>query len=61
MVRRVGESPEQDTWKPQPFWVEDWREVRRAGEGYAECLVHWSGGRAEFIKSRAQRRGPRAG
>ena len=61
MVRQVDEPAEQDTWKSRPFGVEDWREVRRAGEGYAEWIVHWSGGRTFLVTSRTQRRGILAG
>jgi hypothetical protein len=61
MVRGVGEPAEPDTWKPQPFSVEDWREVRWAGDGYAANVVHLSGGQTVLDKSRAQRRGLRSG
>ncbi len=61
MVRRVDEPAEQDTKEPQSFRVVTGRDVRRVGEGYTECFVHWSGGQTVLVKSRTQRRGLRSG
>jgi hypothetical protein len=44
MIESVGEPAQPNPEKPEPSSEESRREVRHVGEGYAECLAHWSEG-----------------